>query len=96
MESLILKAKERYLAYFVGGQNLVWYYKSLRQKQSALKLISNDIDEIEHCYSKLKTNGLLVLVTNLTLLEIDKILKNSEIVYFEKFENKQIGVIAIK
>ena len=94
MENLNYLIATKYRAWSLGGQKIVWasYFK---EKQGAIKLISSDITEIETQYNNLKDNGLLILQTDCSLIDIELILKSSVIDYIDKFENK-LQLIIIK
>jgi len=94
MENLNYLISTKYRAWSLGGQKIVWasYFK---EKQGAIKLISSDITEIETQYNNLKDNGLLILQTDCSLIDIELILKSSVIDYIDKFENK-LQLIIIK
>ena len=90
MENLIKIATEKYKGYFVNNQRVVWYYSNVPFKQTGIKLQTNDYFELEECLTKLRKNGLLLLQTNLLIVDVLELTKDSEIVYTNELNNEYI------
>jgi hypothetical protein len=81
MEGLINIAMAINIGYFTNGSKVVTYTKTLKGKQSGLKIQSNNYFEIEEAFKKLRNNGIFLIKTNLNLVDILEITKGSHIVY---------------
>ena len=83
---------EKYKGYFVNNQKVVWYYANLKLRQSGIKIKTNDYFELEDAYNKLRKNGILLIETNLNLIDVLEIIKDSEIVFNNELNNEFIVI----
>jgi len=92
VENLNYILATKYRAWSLGGQKIVWA-SHFKERQGAIKLISNHLDEIETQFENLRENGLLVLQTNCNLINLTKLFKDSQIDYITKGKTKQLIII---
>ena len=90
MENLIKIATDIYRAYFANGQRVVWYYSNIKPSQTGIKIKTSDYTELEDAYNKLRFNGILLIETDLSLIDVLEIIKTSEIVYNNELNNEFI------
>lgn len=81
MENLINYAITNFKGYFANGNKVVWYYPNMKAKQKGIKLISNDYSEVLGALNKLRTNGILILETEINTIDILDLFSQNEIVY---------------
>jgi hypothetical protein len=81
VENLINIAMTLYKGYFCNGAKVLWYYSNMKNRQSGIKIKSSDYFEVEDAYNKLRKNGILLIETNINLIDILEITKSSELVY---------------
>lgn len=90
MENLINIATDIYRAYFTNGQKILWYYSNMKANQTGIKIKTSDYFELEDAYNKLRINGILLIESDLKLIDVLEIIKDSEIVFNNELNNEYI------
>jgi len=70
VENLIKIATDIYRAYFANGQNVDLYYSNIKPSQTGIKIKTSDYTELEDAYNKLRFNGILLIETDLSLIDV--------------------------